>query len=187
MYGRRVGSVRPGKYSQKQLHLVEIDETRAESRQKSGFGALFGRMGHVDTGPVAPGLALVMVEACEPPGVGTRCGRGPTSCLVSGAFLPPSSPWFGSSISVCRGLGGEEQGCPGTRSTTSCVLDEIKHQTVVSGVDSRTDLITSTLHPTPYLYSAAMSRQITQPLNQVRLTNVAVVRLSRHGHRFEVA
>lgn len=81
----------------------------------------------------------------------------------------------------------EEQGCPGTRSTTSCVLDEIKHQTVVSGVDSRTDLITSTLHPTPYLYSAAMSRQITQPLNQVRLTNVAVVRLSRHGHRFEVA
>ena len=31
-----------------------------------------------------------------------------------------------------------------------------------------------------------MSRQIT-PLNQVRLTNVAVVRLSRHGHRFEVA
>lgn len=32
-----------------------------------------------------------------------------------------------------------------------------------------------------------MSRQITQPLNQVRLTNVAVVRLSRGGHRFEVA
>src|SRR6056300_437708 len=32
-----------------------------------------------------------------------------------------------------------------------------------------------------------MSRQITQPLNQVRLTNVAVVRLQRHGHRFEVA
>ncbi|KAL7527575.1 hypothetical protein ACHAWF_002232 [Thalassiosira exigua] len=32
-----------------------------------------------------------------------------------------------------------------------------------------------------------MSRQITQPLNQVRLTNVAVVRLSRAGHRFEVA
>ena len=24
-------------------------------------------------------------------------------CLVLGAFLPPSSPWFGSSISVCRG------------------------------------------------------------------------------------
>ena len=62
MYGRRVGSVCPGKYSQKQLHLVEIDETRAESRQKSGFGALFGRMGHVDTGLVAPGLALVMVR-----------------------------------------------------------------------------------------------------------------------------
>lgn len=32
-----------------------------------------------------------------------------------------------------------------------------------------------------------MSRQITQPVNQVRLTNVAVVRLSRHSHRFEVA
>jgi ribosome maturation protein SDO1 len=32
-----------------------------------------------------------------------------------------------------------------------------------------------------------MSRQITQPVNQVRLTNVAVVRLARHGHRFEVA
>lgn len=32
-----------------------------------------------------------------------------------------------------------------------------------------------------------MSRQITQPINQVRLTNVAVVRLSRGGHRFEVA
>lgn len=32
-----------------------------------------------------------------------------------------------------------------------------------------------------------MSRQITQPVNQVRLTNVAVVRLSRHGNRFEVA
>ena len=78
MYGRRVGSVRPGKYSQKQLHFVEIDETRAESRQKSGFGALFGRMGHVDTGPGAPGLALKMVEAYEPPGVGTRRGRGPT-------------------------------------------------------------------------------------------------------------
>ena len=32
-----------------------------------------------------------------------------------------------------------------------------------------------------------MSRQITQPVNQVRLTNVAVVRLSRHGNRFEIA
>ncbi|KAL7429970.1 hypothetical protein ACHAXM_001946 [Skeletonema potamos] len=32
-----------------------------------------------------------------------------------------------------------------------------------------------------------MSRQITQPVNQVRLTNVAVVRLSRGGNRFEVA
>ncbi|KAL7478455.1 hypothetical protein ACHAW6_004221 [Cyclotella cf. meneghiniana] len=32
-----------------------------------------------------------------------------------------------------------------------------------------------------------MSRQINQPVNQVRLTNVAVVRLSRGGHRFEVA
>ena len=32
-----------------------------------------------------------------------------------------------------------------------------------------------------------MSRQITQPVNQVRLTNVAVVRLNRDGHRFEVA
>lgn len=31
-----------------------------------------------------------------------------------------------------------------------------------------------------------MSRQIVQPVNQVRLTNVAVVRLSRGGHRFEV-
>ncbi|KAL3791141.1 hypothetical protein HJC23_000561 [Cyclotella cryptica] len=32
-----------------------------------------------------------------------------------------------------------------------------------------------------------MSRQINQPVNQVRLTNVAVVRLSRGGNRFEVA
>uniref|UniRef100_A0A7R9W567 C2H2-type domain-containing protein n=1 Tax=Pseudictyota dubia TaxID=2749911 RepID=A0A7R9W567_9STRA len=32
-----------------------------------------------------------------------------------------------------------------------------------------------------------MSRQITQPVNQVRLTNVAVVRMNRHGLRFEVA
>ena len=32
-----------------------------------------------------------------------------------------------------------------------------------------------------------MSYQIIQPLNQVRLTNVAVVRLARGGHRFEVA
>ena len=32
-----------------------------------------------------------------------------------------------------------------------------------------------------------MSRQITQPVNQVRLTNVAVVRMNRHGKRFEVA
>lgn len=32
-----------------------------------------------------------------------------------------------------------------------------------------------------------MSYQIIEPVNQVRLTNVAVVRLSRHGHRFEVA
>jgi ribosome maturation protein SDO1 len=32
-----------------------------------------------------------------------------------------------------------------------------------------------------------MSRQITQPVNQVRLTNVAIVRLNRNGHRFEVA
>ena len=32
-----------------------------------------------------------------------------------------------------------------------------------------------------------MSYQIIQPVNQVRLTNVAVVRLSRGGHRFEVA
>jgi ribosome maturation protein SDO1 len=31
-----------------------------------------------------------------------------------------------------------------------------------------------------------MSRQITQPVNQVRLTNVAVVRLKTHGKRFEV-
>eukprot|EP00953_Heterococcus_sp_UTEX-ZZ885_P011872 6854-Heterococcus_DN1.PRE.2 len=32
-----------------------------------------------------------------------------------------------------------------------------------------------------------MSRQITQPVGQVRLTNVAVVRLNRTGKRFEVA
>eukprot|EP01083_Nonionella_stella_P042576 114951_1 len=32
-----------------------------------------------------------------------------------------------------------------------------------------------------------MSYQIIQPVNQVRLTNVAVVRLNRHGKRFEVA
>lgn len=33
----------------------------------------------------------------------------------------------------------------------------------------------------------SMSRQITQPINQVRLTNVAVVRMQTHGKRFEVA
>ena len=32
-----------------------------------------------------------------------------------------------------------------------------------------------------------MSRKITQPVNQVRLTNVAVVRMNTHGKRFEVA
>mmetsp|Transcript_29609 Transcript_29609/g.36035 ORF Transcript_29609/g.36035 Transcript_29609/m.36035 type:complete len:447 (+) Transcript_29609:85-1425(+) len=32
-----------------------------------------------------------------------------------------------------------------------------------------------------------MSRQITQPVNQVRLTNVAVVRINKSGKRFEVA
>ena len=32
-----------------------------------------------------------------------------------------------------------------------------------------------------------MSRQITQPVNQVRLTNVAVVRMQTHGKRFEIA
>lgn len=32
-----------------------------------------------------------------------------------------------------------------------------------------------------------MSRQLTLPVNQVRLTNVAVVRLKTHGKRFEVA
>ncbi len=32
-----------------------------------------------------------------------------------------------------------------------------------------------------------MSRQITQPVNQVRLTNVAIVRMSIHGKRFELA
>ena len=37
------------------------------------------------------------------------------------------------------------------------------------------------------LFPISMSRQITQPVNQVRLTNVAVVRLSRHGNRFEIA
>ncbi len=31
-----------------------------------------------------------------------------------------------------------------------------------------------------------MSRKITQPVNQVRLTNVAVVRMTTHGKRFEV-
>jgi len=38
------------------------------------------------------------------------------------------------------------------------------------------------LNPKSYI----MSRQITQPVNQVRLTNVAVVRMNRHGKRFEV-
>ncbi|CAM9790182.1 unnamed protein product [Pylaiella littoralis] len=33
----------------------------------------------------------------------------------------------------------------------------------------------------------AMSRAITQPVNQVRLTNVAVVRLNKTGKRFEIA
>lgn len=37
------------------------------------------------------------------------------------------------------------------------------------------------------LFPISMSRQITQPVNQVRLTNVAVVRLSGHGNRFEIA
>lgn len=32
-----------------------------------------------------------------------------------------------------------------------------------------------------------MSRQITQPINQVKLTNVAVVRCNKHGKRFEIA
>ena len=32
-----------------------------------------------------------------------------------------------------------------------------------------------------------MSMQIGTPVNQVRLTNVAVVRMNRHGLRFEVA
>ena len=86
MHGRRVGSVRPGKYTQKRFHLAEIDDSRAKSRQKSGFGALFGRIGPPDTGPVAPGLALMMVEACEPPEVGRRCGRGPTSRMWCGGW-----------------------------------------------------------------------------------------------------
>lgn len=34
---------------------------------------------------------------------------------------------------------------------------------------------------------ARMSKRITQPVNQVRLTNVAMVRMKRHGHRFEIA
>eukprot|EP00934_Nitzschia_sp_Nitz4_P003562 Nitzschia sp. Nitz4//scaffold54_size114964//30654//32180//NITZ4_003841-RA/size114964-processed-gene-0.180-mRNA-1//-1//CDS//3329554321//3552//frame0 len=34
---------------------------------------------------------------------------------------------------------------------------------------------------------AAMSRQINQPINQVRLTNVAVVRMNKGGKRFEIA
>jgi len=32
-----------------------------------------------------------------------------------------------------------------------------------------------------------MSRRIAQPVNQVRLTNVAIVRLNSHGKRFEIA
>lgn len=32
-----------------------------------------------------------------------------------------------------------------------------------------------------------MSNRICQPVNQVRLTNVAVVRMTRHGKRFEIA
>jgi hypothetical protein len=36
------------------------------------------------------------------------------------------------------------------------------------------------------LQGVKMSRQITQPITQVRLTNVAVVRVNRHGKRFEV-
>ena len=32
-----------------------------------------------------------------------------------------------------------------------------------------------------------MSRQINQPINQVRLTNVAVVRMNKNGKRFEIA
>ena len=36
-------------------------------------------------------------------------------------------------------------------------------------------------------YFANMSMQIATPVNQVRLTNVAVVRMNRHGLRFEVA
>ena len=32
-----------------------------------------------------------------------------------------------------------------------------------------------------------MSRQINQPINQVRLTNVAVVRMNKGGKRFEIA
>jgi hypothetical protein len=32
-----------------------------------------------------------------------------------------------------------------------------------------------------------MSRRVTQPVGQKRLTNVAVVRLRKQGHRFEIA
>lgn len=32
-----------------------------------------------------------------------------------------------------------------------------------------------------------MSRTVKQPIGQKRLTNVAVVRLRKHGHRFEIA
>ena len=63
MYGLRVGSVRSGEYTLKRLHLAKIDDTRAESRRKSGFGALFGRIGPVDTGPLAPGRDMMIVEA----------------------------------------------------------------------------------------------------------------------------
>ena len=32
-----------------------------------------------------------------------------------------------------------------------------------------------------------MSRKITTPVNQIRLTNVAIVRLKKGGKRFEIA
>jgi len=49
-------------------------------------------------------------------------------------------------------------------------------------------VLTQERSPLQYcLIQGTMSRQITQPVNQVRLTNVAVVRINFHGKRFEVA
>ena len=64
-------------------------------------------------------------------------------------------------------------------STTTRVLANavIRHLTVVAKHNTNTF---STEH-------TIMSRQINLPINQVRLTNVAVVRMNRGGKRFEIA